>query len=676
MSEIDHHTDTDGEVRPLAPLVAERRGRLADQYDPALVDAWSDAELAAERDLAEFRRAERRKRERERITAESAAESAREQARLDAEKKMRDAELAELEADIADLRIARKALAQQRRTTSPHARLASLYRHRTGLAWALVGVLIAGMLWSAANVQHNVAPGGAADPLFWFSYLLEAMISTCLIVLMIGTNKIAEWGVELERWQILSAEGSLLALTVVLNTYPYLKAGQWWEVAVHGTAPVMIGVALYTHNTLIAQKFGEALARATAAIPDDGPDPLQGLTRHRTAERIDTPLDAAPTAALAAAPAEHSTEQPETDRVSNRAVRPEPSTPRPPDGARLLGSEPTPSSLPSTSPNTPAPTEHSTEQSAEQPSTDRAAEHGPSTAGDVPSIPAPGTEQPPAPPEPEEVPADILARAVDAAYEILDQNLVGSGVWSEHLVYAIALGDMGESAQVIADLLTRAYPDAPATAPNPARVTTWLAAARQVRRPAAAAPTAEQHATERPAGAVLTERSGVLGEHSGEHPAPPVPSTPAPAEHPAPAPMLGSEPAPSTNRAVGNVPSTLPSTDARHTEHGPSGVPSTPERTEHPTEQLPVITEQPAEHTTASGYPREVWDRATEIHRRTNARNTTVDQVAEVLTRAAAGHSKSRISKQDKVASFESVDKWLKESAAMDREGVVVQLRK
>ncbi|WP_280433713.1 NAD(P)/FAD-dependent oxidoreductase, partial [Nocardia brasiliensis] len=44
-----------------------------------------------------------------------------------------------------------------------------------------------------AEVDKARRPGGADDPLFWFSYLLEAMISVCLIIIMIGTNKVAEW---------------------------------------------------------------------------------------------------------------------------------------------------------------------------------------------------------------------------------------------------------------------------------------------------------------------------------------------------------------------------------------------------------------------------------------------------------------------------------------------------
>ncbi|MTE14438.1 hypothetical protein [Nocardia aurantiaca] len=254
------------EVTQLAQRVEKARGRLAYQYDPALTDALSETELVAERELAErIREQERAQRWKQAEAAASAADRAR-QTSEEIEK-----------ADIRDLLLARKAIAAQRRESSPHAKLASLYKHRAWSQRALAGVVAAGMLWSAVNVQHNIAPGGASDPLYWFSYLLEGMISVCLVIIMIGTNKVAEWGVIDSRRQVVVAEAALLALTVMLNTYPYLKNGSWYEVAVHAIAPVMIGVALLIHNAA-AGRYGLAIVRATDQIRDL-PDPGEQLRR-------------------------------------------------------------------------------------------------------------------------------------------------------------------------------------------------------------------------------------------------------------------------------------------------------------------------------------------------------------------------------------------------------------
>ncbi|MET8875450.1 hypothetical protein [Nocardia sp. NPDC004604] len=260
---IEHHPIED-EVGQLARRVERARGRLAYQFDPALTEALSEDELVAERELAEKIRGEDRA---QRWKQVQAAASAADRARHTTE--------AIEKADIRDLLVARKAIAAQRRESSPHAKLASLYRHRGWSLRALAGVVAAGMLWSAVNVQHNIAPGGPGDPLYWFSYLIEAMISVCLIIIMIGTNKVAEWGVIDNRRQVAAAEIALLTLTVTLNTYPYLRDGEWYETGVHAVAPVMIGVALLIHDAASA-RYGLAIYRATEQVREL-PDPAEQI---------------------------------------------------------------------------------------------------------------------------------------------------------------------------------------------------------------------------------------------------------------------------------------------------------------------------------------------------------------------------------------------------------------
>ncbi|MEV6560469.1 hypothetical protein AB0M22_32445 [Nocardia sp. NPDC051756] len=254
------------EVTQLARRVEKARGRLAYQFDPALTEALSEDELLAERELAEkIRGQDRGQRWKEAQAAAGAADRARQ-----------TTEAIE-KADMRDLLVARKAIAAQRRESSPHAKLASLYRHRAWSLRALAGVVGAGMLWSAVNVQHNIAPGGPGDPLYWFSYLLEGMISVCLIIIMIGTNKVAEWGVVDNRKQVVAAEVALLGLTVTLNTYPYLRAEHWYDAAVHAVAPVMIGVSLLIHDAASA-RYGLAIHRATDQVRDL-PDPAEQIRR-------------------------------------------------------------------------------------------------------------------------------------------------------------------------------------------------------------------------------------------------------------------------------------------------------------------------------------------------------------------------------------------------------------
>ncbi|WP_278263106.1 hypothetical protein [Nocardia sp. AG03] len=266
-------TPLEDDVTQLAQRVERARGRLAYQFDPALTDALSEDELRAERELAERIREQDRE-QRWKHTQAMAQASDRARQTTEAIEK----------ADMRDLLLARKAMASQRRESSPHAKLASLYRHRSWSLKALAGVVGAGMLWSAVNVQQNIAPGGPSDPLFWFSYLLEAMISVCLIIIMVGTNKVAEWGVIDNRRQVALAELALLGLTVTLNTYPYVRDGRWYDAAVHAVAPVMIGVALLIHDAASA-RYGLAITRATSQVRDM-PDPAESLLNRQPADSV------------------------------------------------------------------------------------------------------------------------------------------------------------------------------------------------------------------------------------------------------------------------------------------------------------------------------------------------------------------------------------------------------
>ncbi|UAK36164.1 hypothetical protein K8O92_33345 (plasmid) [Nocardia asteroides] len=265
-------TPPDGDslvVGALPDRVRTARERLAHQADPALTAALSEAELAANRAVAERIREHERL---EQIAQVETAESTAEQ--------VRRAHAEILRADAQDLVTARRALAEQRRQASPHAQLANLYRIKKWSGRALAGVVAAAMVWSAVNVQHNVAPGGPTDPLYWASYLLEGLISTVLVVFMVSGNAVARWkiteGETLIRW----TEAVLLAATITLNTYPYLRTHAWFDAAVHAVAPIMIGVALVAQDA-VSKRLGAAIAVASTEVPadDDITDRLAELSR-------------------------------------------------------------------------------------------------------------------------------------------------------------------------------------------------------------------------------------------------------------------------------------------------------------------------------------------------------------------------------------------------------------
>lgn len=244
-------------VEKLQSQVAEARGRLALQNDPALLDVLSNAEMDADRDLAEWTRTKAREQRRKAVAAEAAA----------ADRERRN--LAGIaRADDEDGHWHRRALAAQRRVTSPHARLAMLHRRSEWSSRALVGVVLIGMTWAALNVQHNLVPdGNMANPLFWLSFGVEAMISIPLVVIMLVATTAATWGREIKRHKIIAFELGLLAATVGLNVGPHLAQRHYINGAEYAVAPVMVGVVIWLH-AWVSTQYANLIAEA--AVPEVG----------------------------------------------------------------------------------------------------------------------------------------------------------------------------------------------------------------------------------------------------------------------------------------------------------------------------------------------------------------------------------------------------------------------
>ncbi|MGW1743730.1 hypothetical protein ACWCPQ_33600 [Nocardia sp. NPDC001965] len=240
---------------PLHDRVQEARDRLAHQDDPALVEALSERELRANRELAERIRDSRRNEE---LAKVDAAEKASNRLRRTVD------ELADQQA--RDLIDAERAIAQQRHSSSPHTKVARLHRRRTLALRIVTSVLVIAMVVSAVSVQHNIAPtGGPANVWWWMAYGIEFLISGTLIALMMSTGDSAEWDVIEEPWKARIIENVLLGVTVLLNIFPYLKDKEWGQIGAHIIAPVIIGTALHTYS-VIATRYSKSIERATAKL--------------------------------------------------------------------------------------------------------------------------------------------------------------------------------------------------------------------------------------------------------------------------------------------------------------------------------------------------------------------------------------------------------------------------
>ncbi|MCC3315912.1 hypothetical protein [Nocardia africana] len=231
------------ELDALARRVATARGKLPLQADPALFAELSDREIAAERELAEWIRTQRRRQRKRAVTTQLAAE-----------KRDRRVALALRRADDADARWHRRARAARMRVSNPDARLAQLFRRAEWSSRALIGVVVLGMVWAGVNVQHNLVPSGdMSDPLYWLSYGFEAMISIPIITIMVVATTAARWGRDIDRGKVVFLETALLGVTIALNAGPHLVAGEPARAAEAAVAPVMVGVVIWLHAWVSAR---------------------------------------------------------------------------------------------------------------------------------------------------------------------------------------------------------------------------------------------------------------------------------------------------------------------------------------------------------------------------------------------------------------------------------------
>lgn len=321
----------------LADRVRNARDRLAHQHDPALLHALSERELRDNREMAERIRDHERS---ETLAQVEMAAAASDRVRRTAD------QLAEQEAD--ELITVRKAIVDARRRHSPQARLAWLHRRREKVLRGLTVIAGFAMIYSAFTVQQNIAPdGGPSNPLFWLSYGLEALISGMLIAIMLTESdtsedddktKLPATGLSVSMKMRLG-EAALLAVTLGLNTYPYLKKSEWFNAGVHAIAPVMIGVALVIHNAA-SERYARSIERITSSMSDTEDDinvRLAALTRITAVPA----LDADRPAALMPAPAALVRGQTRTDDP-HYGVDAEPAPALPGDARTSAGTEPAP----------------------------------------------------------------------------------------------------------------------------------------------------------------------------------------------------------------------------------------------------------------------------------------------------------------------------------------------
>ncbi|MGW0058114.1 hypothetical protein [Nocardia nova] len=476
---------------PLARRIAEAHQRIALQDDPALQQALGDDEIEAERKLAKWERKTDRK----------------------IRRRTKAAELDEVKREHKDIRWHRRAQGARRRMASADANLAQLYRHASWSARALIAVVVIGMVWSGINVQHNLVPSGdMADPLYWLSYGLEAMISVPIIVIMVVSTNAARNGEEIDRGQVVFLELALMGVTVGLNVIPRMVAADGARAAEYAVAPIMVGVVIWLHSW-VSTRYGQLIEKAGARADAAAAAELAAAPAapvHHPAYRVDTapegghsPMPAteyAPAAltAGAAAPAQgaHSAPQSAPQGAHTAPEAGESAPERAPQGAHSAGSgvESAPEGA-HTAPTDahPAPEGPRTAHPAAEP----VAEPAPIAPAPAPAQSAPDFGQPVG--DTEGAASEHSAETWDTAYRIHERGL--SGLPVAQLGDIVALADAGVTPDAMAASLGLPV----------ARVVTAVEAARAVRTPGSNRPETGGVRTERAESAAPV---AVEGAHS------------------------------------------------------------------------------------------------------------------------------------------------------------------
>lgn len=252
-----------GRTRPTHPSSAEpfdtafnfahqqdlARQRLTEQQEPAFIEAKSDAELIADRDVAErIRKLDRTARFR---TAQRAYAH---------DERRRQREIADSEA-LAD------AVAAHQRFGSPAARAGRLFRSSQRVSRVLHGVVATGVVWGSFNVQHNLMDGVAvSDPRYWLAFLYEPMITLPLIAIMHVATTAAREGRTVAKRKFLAVEAILLAFSLALNIAPHIAAGDFRSTVEFAIAPIMIAAAVALHS-FASSEYAQMVANSPALSP-------------------------------------------------------------------------------------------------------------------------------------------------------------------------------------------------------------------------------------------------------------------------------------------------------------------------------------------------------------------------------------------------------------------------
>ncbi|MBC7299935.1 MAG: hypothetical protein H5T78_03155 [Nocardia sp.] len=241
------------EAMVLAPMQARRE----------LLDVLSDAERKTDKEKAQKLRELRRRQEFRTTRAEIRAQGR--------------AARAAMRRDAAERRLTR--------ISTPEYRRLQAYQRSVWSSRVLIILVCIALGWAAVNVQRNLAPHSTwTDPLWWFSFGAEAIVSGFVVALMLVSTTATSVRLELDRSKAVTFEVLLMTVTLAMNSGPHVVAQDWGTAAKFSVAPAMIGIGMALHGW-ISSRYSEILAKADADLERADAAALDG--NHAELDRVE-----------------------------------------------------------------------------------------------------------------------------------------------------------------------------------------------------------------------------------------------------------------------------------------------------------------------------------------------------------------------------------------------------
>ncbi|WP_280217295.1 hypothetical protein [Nocardia neocaledoniensis] len=247
------------EAMVLAPMQARRE----------LLDVLSDAERESDKQAAQKLRELRRRQEFRTTRAEIRAQGR--------------AARAAMRRDAAERRLTR--------ISTPEYRRLQAYQRSVWSSRVLIALVCIALGWAAVNVQRNLAPYSTwTDPLWWFSFGAEAIVSGFVVALMLVSTTATSVRMELDRKRAVTFEALLMTVTLAMNSGPHVVAQDWGTAAKFSVAPAMIGIGMALHGW-ISSRYSEILAKADADL-ENSDAPAAQIRIHPELEGVEVESDA------------------------------------------------------------------------------------------------------------------------------------------------------------------------------------------------------------------------------------------------------------------------------------------------------------------------------------------------------------------------------------------------